>query len=117
MVEASWEDQSGTLQRERARMENTSNFGARIRVKKQIDAGARLRVQWRWEQFSGVARCCLKDGIDYFVGIQRDAKRSEVRVLRSQRSLTRWASFFRASGAGKTKVLGGGGEEFGEGGF
>jgi hypothetical protein len=34
LVEASWEDQSGTLRRERARMENTSNSGACIRVKK-----------------------------------------------------------------------------------
>jgi hypothetical protein len=57
-------------------MENTSNSGACIRVKKQIDVGAKLRVQWRWEEFSGVARYCRKDGIDYLVGIQRDAKKS-----------------------------------------
>jgi hypothetical protein len=78
LVEASWEDQSGTLQRERARMENTSNSGACIRVKKQIDVGAKLRVHWRWEEFSGTARYCRKEGIDYLVGIQRDAKKSAV---------------------------------------
>ena len=78
VVEASWEDRRGTLQREPARMENTSNSGACIRVKKQIDVGAKLRVQWRWEEFSGVARYCRKDGIDYLVGIQRDAKKSAV---------------------------------------
>lgn len=61
LVEASWEDQSGTLRRERARMENTSNSGACIRVKKPIDVGAKLRVQWRWEEFSGVAR----EGADF----------------------------------------------------
>jgi hypothetical protein len=59
-------------------MENTSNSGACIRVKKQIDVGAKLRVQWRREEFSGVARYCRKEGIDYLVGIQRDAKKSAV---------------------------------------
>jgi hypothetical protein len=79
VVEALWEDEKGILQRERARMENTSNSGACIRVKKQIDVGAKLRVQWRWEEFSGVARYCRKDGMDYLVGIQRDAKKSVAR--------------------------------------
>jgi hypothetical protein len=59
-------------------MENTCNSGACIRVKKQIDVGAKLRVQWRREEFSGVARYCRKEGIDYLVGIQRDAKKSAV---------------------------------------
>jgi hypothetical protein len=75
VVDASWEDAKGILQRERARMENTSTSGACIRVKKQIDVGARLKVQWRWEEFSGVARYCRKDGMDFLVGIQRDAKK------------------------------------------
>jgi hypothetical protein len=78
LVEASWEDQSGTLRRECARMENTSNSGACIRVKKPIDVRAKLRVQWRWEEFSGAARYYRKEGIDYLVGIQRDAKKSAV---------------------------------------
>jgi hypothetical protein len=77
LVEASWGDQSGTLRRERAGMENTSNSGACIQVKKQIDVGARLRVQWRWGEFSGVARYCRKEGIDYPVGIQRDRRRAQ----------------------------------------
>ena len=76
VVEASWQDEKGILQRERARMENTSISGACIRLRKQIDVGAKLRVQWRWEEFSGVARYCRKDGMDYLVGIQRDAKKS-----------------------------------------
>jgi hypothetical protein len=59
-------------------MENTSNSGACIRVKKPIDVGAKLRVQWRWEEFSGAARYYRKEGIDYLVGIQRDAKKSAV---------------------------------------
>ena len=78
LVEASWKDQSGTVRRERTRMENTSNSGACIRVKKQIDVGAKLRVQWRWEEFSAVARYYRKEGINYLVGIQRDAKKSAV---------------------------------------
>jgi hypothetical protein len=59
-------------------MENTSNSGACIRVKKPIDVRAKLRVQWRWEEFSGAARYYRKEGIDYLVGIQRDAKKSAV---------------------------------------
>jgi hypothetical protein len=59
-------------------MENTSNSGACIRVKKQSDVGAKLRVQLRREEFSGVARYCRKEGIDYLVGIQRNAKKSAV---------------------------------------
>lgn len=47
-------------------------------MKKQIDVGAKLRVQWRWEEFSAVARYYRKEGIDYLVGIQRDAKKSAV---------------------------------------
>lgn len=78
MVEASWEDQRGILRRERARMENTCDSGACIRVKKQIDVGTKLRAQWRWEEFSGVARYCRKEGINYLVGIQRDAKKNVV---------------------------------------
>jgi hypothetical protein len=43
LAEASWEDQNGILRRERARMENTSDSGACIRVKKQINVGTKLR--------------------------------------------------------------------------
>jgi hypothetical protein len=49
-----------------------------MRVKKQINVRTKLRVQWRWEEFSEVARYCRKEGIAYLVGIQRDAKKNVV---------------------------------------
>jgi len=75
LVEASWEDQRGILWRERARMENTCDSGACIRVKRQIDVGTKLRVQWCWEEFSGVARYCRKEGINYLVGFSEMRRR------------------------------------------
>jgi len=78
VVEASWEDQSRALQSVRARMENKSAGGACIRVPTPIAVGSKLRIQWRWEQFSGIARYCLSDGMEYLVGIQRDTKKSAV---------------------------------------
>jgi len=78
VVEASWEDQSRALQSVRARMENKSAGGACIRVPTPIAVGSKLRIQWRWEQFFGIARYCLSDGMEYLVGIQRDTKKSAV---------------------------------------
>jgi len=72
MVEASWEDQSGTVQSTRARIENKSSGGACIRLNKKIAVGTRLRVEGQWERFSGEARYCRRDGRDYLVGIQKD---------------------------------------------
>lgn len=71
VVEVSWADQSGTLQRARARMENRSVSGACIRLRPQIQVGTNLRVHWRWEEFTGVARYCRNDGREHVVGIQR----------------------------------------------
>ena len=78
LVEATWEDQSGRVQTARARMENRSAGGACIRLKTRIGVGARLRIQGRWEQFSGVARYCRSEGREYLVGIQRDAAQSAI---------------------------------------
>ena len=72
-VEASWEDSSGVLQTVPARMEDKSIGGACIRIKIPIAVGAKLKVRWRFEQFSGAARYCRSTGRDYLVGIQRDA--------------------------------------------
>ncbi len=74
VVEASWEDQSGTLQTTRARMENRSVSGACIRLKSQIKVGTKLKIHWRWESFTGVARYCRSDGRDFLVGLQRAAE-------------------------------------------
>jgi hypothetical protein len=74
VVEVSWVDQRGTLQTVRARMENKSAGGACIRIRTPIKVGSKLKIQWRWEQFSGIAKYCLSDGMEYLVGIQRDKK-------------------------------------------
>jgi hypothetical protein len=75
-VEASWEDQSGALQTAPARMEDKSDGGACIRVRTPIAAGSKLRIQWRFEQFSGTAKYCRSEGLEYLVGIQRDTSQS-----------------------------------------
>jgi hypothetical protein len=72
LVEASWEDQSGTLQTARACMENRSAGGACIRIKTRIGPESKLWIQSRWEEFSGIAKYCRSEGRDYLVGIQRD---------------------------------------------
>ncbi len=72
-VEASWEDLSGTVQTVHARMEDKSPSGACIRIKMPIGVGSRLRIQWRFEQFSGTTKYCRSDGNEYLVGVQRDA--------------------------------------------
>lgn len=72
-VEASWEDPSGAVQTIPACMEDKSAGGACIRVKTPIVAGSKLRIQWRFEQFSGIAKYCRSEGKEYLVGVQRDA--------------------------------------------
>jgi hypothetical protein len=55
-----------------ARIVNKSLSGACVRVKTRIDAGSKLRIQSRWDEFSGRARYCRSDGQEYLVGIQRE---------------------------------------------
>lgn len=80
MVEATWQDQSGTVQSTRARMENKSPGGACIRLNKRIEVGTKLKIQGQWDRFTGEARYCRQEGRDYLVGIQKD--RTERPVLR-----------------------------------
>jgi hypothetical protein len=89
LVEASWEDQSGTLQKCNARMENRSTGGACIRLRKLVHVGARLHLYWRWEEFTGTARYCRSDGRDYLVGLQRDPehKTSTTKLLTNKAGL------------------------------
>jgi hypothetical protein len=76
VVEASWEDPEGLVQTAPARMEDRSASGACIRIKKPIVVGAKLKIQWRFEQFFGTARYCRSEGQDYLVGIQRDPSKT-----------------------------------------
>jgi hypothetical protein len=76
LVEVSWQDPSGAWQTVPARMEDKSSGGACIRVKTPIPVGAKLRIQWRLEKFSGTAKYCRGEGKEYLVGIQRDLAES-----------------------------------------
>lgn len=73
LVDLSWQDAAGALHTARARMEDKSVGGACLRVNAPFLIGAKLRIQWRFEQFSGSVRYCRSDGHDYLLGIQRDS--------------------------------------------
>jgi len=73
LVEASWEDPTGTLQAAPAWLENRSAGGACVRLQTPIGVGSKLKLQGRWEQISGTSKYCRRAGKDYFVGIQRDS--------------------------------------------
>ena len=78
LVDASWEDQGGTLIMARVQMENKSASGACLRTKQRINVGTRVHVQWRWDNFSGVVKYCKQEESTYRVGIRRDPKPSTV---------------------------------------
>ncbi len=74
MVDVSWHDPGGgALQTARARMEDKSAGGVCIRSKKAIAAGSKLKIQWRFEQFSGIVIYCRSEAREYVIGIQRIA--------------------------------------------
>jgi hypothetical protein len=72
VVEARWQDQSGTVHSTRARMGNKSVSGACIRLPKYLAVGTRVRVEAHWEKFTGEVRYCRKDGQDFLAGLRRD---------------------------------------------
>jgi hypothetical protein len=76
VVDASWQDERGILQSAKARLEDKSAGGACLRLKNQIAPGTKLKVQWRFDQFSGTVKYCRSDGREYLAGIQRDALQS-----------------------------------------
>ena len=73
VVDAWWEGRFGKLQTGRGQIVNKSATGACLRVKVEIEVGARVRVQSRWEEFCGVTKYCRGDGNGYLVGIQRQS--------------------------------------------
>lgn len=76
IVDLSWQDAAGTIKTLRACIEDKSIGGACLRVKSPFDAGTKLRIQWRFEQFSGTVKYCRSDGHEYLVGIQRDSEKA-----------------------------------------
>jgi hypothetical protein len=63
-AEVAWEDQPGAWRGAVARIEDTSRSGACIRVSVPISIGAKLRIKWHREEFSGIAKYCRRDGGD-----------------------------------------------------
>jgi hypothetical protein len=59
-------------------MEDRSTGGACIRIKTAIGVGSKVRIQWRFEQFSGTAKYCRSEGREYLVGIQRDTAKDPI---------------------------------------
>jgi hypothetical protein len=78
VAEVVWEDQLGAWRGAVARIEDTSRSGACIRVSVPISVGAKLKIKWHREEFSGVAKYCRRDGGDYVLGIQRETSENEV---------------------------------------
>ncbi|MFY9949296.1 MAG: hypothetical protein WAK27_11395 [Candidatus Sulfotelmatobacter sp.] len=74
LAEVSWEDATGKLQSASARLEDKSQSGACIRMKKPVEVGTKLRVWGRFEEFSGVVRYCRSEDWDYVVGLQRESE-------------------------------------------
>jgi hypothetical protein len=84
LVEASWEDPTGAWYTGTARMEDRSTGGACIRVKTAISVGSRVRIQWRFDQFSGSAKYCRGVGKEFIVGIQRDSSKIADPLLKAR---------------------------------
>ena len=71
-AEVQWEDATGTLHIAHAMLEDISHGGAGIRVRQPIGVGSKLKIKWHKEQFFGIVRHCGREGMEYFVGVQRD---------------------------------------------
>jgi hypothetical protein len=72
VVEASWQDATGSWQTAPARMEDKSAGGACIRLKKSVELGTKLKIRWRFEQISGLVKYCRSEGTEFVVGVQRE---------------------------------------------
>jgi hypothetical protein len=79
-AELQWEDAAGTSRVAFAMIEDLSRSGAGIRLRQPLSVGAKLRVNWHKEQFSGTVRHCHREGMDYVLGIQRDTPGEENEV-------------------------------------
>jgi hypothetical protein len=56
-----------------AMLEDISVSGASMRIRHAIDVGARLEIEWQRQNFTGVVRFCRPDGIEFILGILKDA--------------------------------------------
>jgi len=76
VAEVCWEDSGGTPNVLRATIEDTSPSGACIRIHQPITVGSKLIVKWHREEFSAIARNCRSDGMEYLLGVRREANRN-----------------------------------------
>jgi hypothetical protein len=71
-AEASWVDLGGTPHVAPGMLEETSAFGACLRLQAPIRVGAKVTVKWRREQFSGIVKHMKREQADYILGIERE---------------------------------------------
>jgi hypothetical protein len=71
VADAWWEEPGGLLEKGKVRIVNKSVSGACVRMEKRIEVGTKLRIEARWDEFSGVTKYCRSEGSGFLVGIQR----------------------------------------------
>ena len=74
VAEITWKDDSGTSIRVPAILEDTSQSGACVRMKRPLAVGAYIMVKWHREQFLAVTRNCRVEGGDFLLGVRREAE-------------------------------------------
>jgi hypothetical protein len=70
VVEASWTDKDGEVQRADALLENISSSGACLQFEIAVPLGVILRFACEKHEFSGEVRYCSYAEIGYFVGVE-----------------------------------------------
>jgi len=70
VVEASWTDKDGQVQRANALLENISPSGACLQFEMAIPLGVSLRLVCPKQEFVGEVRYCTYQEIGYFVGVK-----------------------------------------------
>ena len=70
VVEASWTDKDGRVQKAKALLENISQSGACLQFEAPVPLGASLRFTRLKHEFVGEVRYCSYQEIGYFVGMQ-----------------------------------------------
>ena len=74
VAEISWEDASGQHCQASAVLEDRSNSGACVRLARPVAVGSVVTIRWQREQFSAVARNCRRDGLEFLIGVRREAE-------------------------------------------
>ena len=72
-VKFKWKDQEGVRLETQGMLEDISPSGASLRTRQQMEAGSHLEVQWPRRNFSGTVRYCKPSGMDFLLGILKDA--------------------------------------------